>query len=277
MKDNLITKHPDADEYKSTRFLKGLSLTEIVRASNSKLPKHSHRNSGFCLILQGSYVESSGRTMLECKPSTVKFHPTGEAHSNFYGNKTVRNFIVEIEPAWLTQMGADGFVGNDPVLFGDKSVSRLMMRLRSEFHLTDSEPALAIEGLVLQLIAETYRSGKKFSVDNSPRWIERAKELFDEQFSENLSLAQIARSVGVHPIYLATSFRRHYRCSVGESLRLRRIEFACQKLSASKDTLVEIALASGFSNQAHFSRIFKQTTGMSPPDTGQPAKYLNFR
>ncbi len=264
MKNDTTTYYTNFGEFMSRRILKGLSLGEVIGASNLKLPKHSHRHAGFCLILQGGYTESYGKTALECNPSSVKFHPAGEAHSDFYGNKPVRNFIVEIEPAWLTRMGANALIGNNPSLFGGNSISRLMMKLRNEFRSTDMEAALVIEGLVLQLIAETSRSRKEISEDDCPRWLGQAKELLDERFSESLSLTFVAQSVGVHPVYLAHSFRRYYQCSVGEYRRRRRIDYACHKISASKDSLVNIALASGFSNQAHFSRIFKQTTGMSP-------------
>jgi AraC family transcriptional regulator len=264
MKDNLITNYTNAGERMKSRILKGLSLAETVGASNLKLPLHSHRLAGFCLILQGRYNESYGKTVLECKPWSVKFHPAGEAHSDFYGNKTVRNFIIEFQPDWLTEMSANAFIGNNPTLFNNNSITWLMMKLRKEFHSKDEEAPLNIQGLVLELIAETSRNGKKILEDNCPRWLGQAKELLDEQFSENLSLSFIAQSVGVHPVYLASSFRRYYRSSIGDYLRQRRIEFACHKISTSKDSLVNIALASGFSNQAHFSRIFKQTTGMSP-------------
>jgi AraC family transcriptional regulator len=263
MKNDLITSYTSAGEHMSSRILKGLSTAETVGAANLKLPLHSHRLAGFCLILQGGYTESYGKTAIECKPSSVKFHPAGEAHADFYGNKTVRNFIIEFEADWLTDMGANAFIENNPALFSNNSISWLMMKLREEFRSTDAESPLAIEGLVLQLIAEASR-GKKILEDGCPRWLVLAKDLLDEQFSENLSLAFVAQSVGVHPVYLAHSFRSRYRCSVGEYLRRRRIEFACHKISASKDSLVDIALASGFSNQSHFSRIFKQITGMSP-------------
>ncbi len=83
MKDNLITKYTDAGEFMSSRILKGVSLAETVGASNLKLPLHTHRLAGFCLILQGGYNESYGKTVLECKPGSVKFHPAGEPHSDF--------------------------------------------------------------------------------------------------------------------------------------------------------------------------------------------------
>lgn len=48
-----------------------------------------------------------------------------------------------------------------------------------------------------------------------------------------MTLAQIAPIVGVHPIYLASEFRRRYGSSIGGYVRKVRIEYACRELSKS--------------------------------------------
>ena len=257
-------------KFTNNRIVKELSLGEAIYASHWRLPKHAHQNPTFCFILQGGYVESYDGTSLDCQPSNVQFQPAGETHTDYFGKKTVRIFIVELEPEWLTRTGADILVGNAPLVFQNNSLAWLMTKLRREFHSTDVEASLAIEGLVLELIAETSRNRTKFlecgssNIGTAPRWLRQAKELLDEQFSESLTLSVVACAVGVHPVHLAHSFRRYYRFSVGEYLRVRRVEFAARQISGSTDTLVDIALSAGFANQAHFSRIFKQITGLSP-------------
>lgn len=248
----------------SSRVVKDLPLAEAVYAPNLELPRHSHLHAGFCLILRGSYTESYGRTSLECRPSSVKFQPAGETHTDAYGNERVHCFIVELKAEWLKRTGAHALVGGGPAVFAAGSVAWLMMRLRREFHAEDDEAPLVIEGLLLQLLAETSRGRKAVAGGENSRWLLRAKEFLDDSFLRPLTLSAVAAAAGVHPAYLANSFRLHYRCSVGEYLRLRRVEFACHKISTSKDSLADIALAAGFSNQSHFSRIFKRTTGMTP-------------
>jgi AraC family transcriptional regulator len=83
-------------------------------------------------------------------------------------------------------------------------------------------------------------------------------------FSESLTLAGVAASVGVHPVHLARVFRQHYRCTIGEYVRQVRIEFASRELSVSDAPLAEIAFTSGFSDQSHFSKTFKRLTGQTP-------------
>jgi AraC family transcriptional regulator len=251
-------------EFINSRGVKGLLLAEAIYASKMELPRHSHHNGGFCFILQGGYTESYGKTLLECEPLSVKFQPAGEEHSDVYGNQTVRCFIIELQSEWLTRMGANSLVGNNPLLYKNSSLAWLMMRLRAAFQSVEDESSLLMEGLVLELIAETSRNRRRLSEGQPPFWLQQAREFIHEQFSDPLTLSLIAKFVGVHPVYLASSFRRYYHQSIGEYLRHRRVEFACHKIHTSHDSLAEIALAAGFANQSHFTQTFKRMTGMSP-------------
>jgi AraC family transcriptional regulator len=53
-------------------------------------------------------------------------------------------------------------------------------------------------------------------------------------------------------------------------LRKRRIEKASHSLQNSNQSLVEIALSSGFSDQSQFTKSFKRMTGLTP------AQYRNL-
>jgi AraC family transcriptional regulator len=79
-------------------------------------------------------------------------------------------------------------------------------------------------------------------------------------------VAEIARAAGVHPVYLARTFREHHGMTIGEYVRKLRIEHACRLISTTGAPLSEIALAAGFCDQSHFSRTFKRVTGSSPAE-----------
>jgi AraC family transcriptional regulator len=79
-----------------------------------------------------------------------------------------------------------------------------------------------------------------------------------------LKLADIAEAVGVHPVHLAQTFHKSYRCTVGDYVRRLRIESTCRELATSEAPIVEIALAAGFCDQSHFTRTFKRLTGIAP-------------
>ena len=247
----------------NSRHVNGLAMMEAFYASRLTLPRHSHRNAGFCLILKGEYTESYGKTVLECKPSHVKFQPAREEHSDRYGQEGVRCFVVELDAGWLARMGTSALVETTPGLFRDGSIVWLMLKLRQELRCDDDGAQVAIEGLMLQLLAEARRR-KVILKERNPRWLRQTVELLHERFAEPLTLSDIAQSAGVHPVYLASAFRHSYDCSVGEYLRRLRIEYACGRIAGTDMPLVEVALAAGFSNQSHFTRLFKRQTGMTP-------------
>ena len=130
----------------------------------------------------------------------------------------------------------------------------------------DEATPLAIEGLMLELVAGLSRQLKIRSGPKRPRWLEGARNILEADFHDRISLARVAEAVDVHPVHLARVFRKHFGCTPGEYVRHLRIDFACSELAQSDTSLVEIALAAGFAHQAHFSRAFKAQTGMTPSE-----------
>src|SRR5207245_7067510 len=127
----------------------------------------------------------------------------------------------------------------------------------------DAASPRAIEGLALEILAEATRRATPPS-SRQPPWLEQACNLLRDRFRDNVSLTALASVVGVHPVYLASTFRRHYHCTIGEFLRRLRIEFACRQMAATNTPLAEIAGAAGFADQSHFCRTFKRQTGLTP-------------
>jgi len=79
-----------------------------------------------------------------------------------------------------------------------------------------------------------------------------------------VSAAELAREVGVHRVHLARVFRAHLGCSIGDYHRRRRVAWAANELRHGEASLSDIALRAGFADQSHFSRVFKQWTGVTP-------------
>ena len=123
---------------------------------------------------------------------------------------------------------------------------------------------LAIEGLMLELLAVTCRQEAHPVESQAPRWLKQVRDLLSEQYAANLSLERIAGSVNIHPTHLCRAFRRHFHCTAGDFVRQLRIERARQHLAESDTPLAEIALQVGYSDQSHFTTAFKRLTGFSP-------------
>jgi AraC family transcriptional regulator len=242
----------------------GLTLSETGYAPRLRLPRHSHEHAYFCLVLRGAYTETSNGRERLCSSLSLILHPPDEAHSDQFHDVGAHVFNVSLAPHWLERLREHAPVLGHTADFHGGTTARLAMRLYREFQRPDDVTPLAIEGLVLEILAETGRRTPSTRFAVAPDWLRRVRDFLHAQFSERLSLRDVAAVAGVHPLHLARTFRRHYRCSVGEYVRRLRVEFACLTLTASTDSLVDVALAAGFRDQSHFCKAFKQQIGLTP-------------
>jgi AraC family transcriptional regulator len=180
--------------------------------------------------------------------------------------------MIEIPQEWINRGRQYGIVFDNYADFQGGLLAWLTLKIYKEAYRSDQFTPLAIEGLVLEILAELSRSCIKGVGARLPRWLEQANSLIHDRFTESLTLQEIADSVKAHPVYLGAAFRKHYGCTIGEYIRQLRIEYACREITKPDVSLAHIALSAGFSDQSHFTRSFKLLTGMTPT---QYRKYLS--
>lgn len=262
--DLTIRQSPFGGRVIKTRELSGLRLVDGVYSAKTKVPGHSHEQAVFCIALKGKCSEVYASKVREYEAFTVEFLPSNQSHSLAFPGAETRAFSVDVSTYWLERAREYSLRLENSVHCHGGLLSGLLMKLYREFLEMDSASPLAIEGLTLEMLAEVSRRPVGISDRRPPRWLTRALELLNEQFSEHLTIAHLATSVGVHPVHLAREFRRFYRCTIGEYVRQLRIEHACRALYTSEAPLASIASTAGFSDQSHFSRAFKRLIGVTP-------------
>jgi AraC family transcriptional regulator len=176
----------------------------------------------------------------------------------------MRCLHVEFGSQWLERHVAISRFFETQSQFQAGRIGWLAQRIHREFRDWDDVSPAAIEGLVLETLAEASRLQRLDSRGKRPRWLVQATELIHARYAEPLSLSDVAGAVGIHPIRLARAFREQHHCSVGEFIRQVRIDTACRAMRSPNASLAEIALAAGFADQAHFSRTFRRIVGMTP-------------
>jgi AraC family transcriptional regulator len=243
-----------------------LTLAETAYPAGLKMTKHSHEPAYLSFVLRGAYSEQTGRQTRTCRPSTLIIHPPGEQHAVEFHQTGAKIFRVEIKQPWLAYIREYSKILDRPAHLEKGAASRFAARLYCEFQQADELTPLAVEGITLEVLSEISRRAKDSVVQNPPRWLKRARDFLHANFDQAFGLAQLALMCGVHPVYLAREFRRHYRCTVGAYVRQLRIEAACRELCESDVSLAEIAAGTGFCDQSHFSRTFKRATGMTPTE-----------
>lgn len=247
-----------------SREVAGFVLTETAYSPDLQISNHSHEHAYFCVVRQGSFSEIYGSKTRTCRDSTVVFHPPQEPHSNHFHGGGGRCFNIQLDHQWLADTQTRPRTLEESSDFRGGLLISLGIRLYQEFHQLDEHSPLAIEGLVLEMMAETSRRHDSLRGRKVPRWLEQAREMIVAHSSEHISLVKLAEEVGRHPVHVARGFRQYHGCTAGEYIRQVRVESACRQLAESTVPLAEIALAAGFFDQGHFSRTFKRSTGLTP-------------
>lgn len=242
----------------------GFTLTEGIHAGGSRLPWHHHEGPTLCFVLRGVFTETSGGDRLTCTPDTLKVMPAGERHCDDFDRGDARGLLVEADPQRAQAIRGQAAVLEERVAFHGGLPAALARRVYQELRQSDDAAPLAIEGLLLELLAAISRSRAERLGNGTAPWLAEIRDRLHADLAVRPSLAELAAAVGVHPVTLARAFRRTFGCTVGEYLRRLRIERAAEQLVRGSESLAEIALAAGFADQSHFSNVFRRRVGMSP-------------
>jgi AraC family transcriptional regulator len=128
---------------------------------------------------------------------------------------------------------------------------------------TDSIGLAIVTRLLSREIHATRKAQR--AVAELPRWrLKRAIEYIDAHLSEPIRLQDIAQSTGLTRMHFAAQFRAATGMSPHDYLLQRRIEKAQVLLATTKQGGLDIALATGFRSQAHFTTVFRQRVGATP-------------
>jgi AraC family transcriptional regulator len=115
----------------------------------------------------------------------------------------------------------------------------------------------------------------KFSKGGLAPWQKRrAAELLRENLDGRIRLMEIARDCALSVSHFARSFKVTFGISTHQWLIRRRIEHAQELLRRTTTPIVDIAMQSGFGDQAAFTRTFRQVVGVSP---GRWRRYHSVR
>jgi AraC family transcriptional regulator len=154
----------------------------------------------------------------------------------------------------------------------DATFHLLACKMHREFAVADSATPLALEGLTFELLAAGSRATKQPARGNGipAPWLCRVRELPHERFtSRDLRIADLRALVDVHPVYLTRAFRNHFGLTPAEYLRQLRLTWSATARAESASSIAEIAAEAGFTDQSHFTRVFRRAFGETPGGFGR--------
>ncbi len=268
----LRREHRAPDRAEAT-LMPDLDDTVVLRASYSRqsFAPHSHPAYVLALVTRGAlrfrcgtglFVAPSGSACL-INPGEVQ---TGEAVSDLgwsYWSAYVPASVFGMVETRPDQGRAPLFASR---VVNDGTVAAALGMFFSDVH---TPPGLAqTERLLACLSRVAERCGTGAAVEAgevSPRLVRRAEDYMAENFGAPLKLEDVARACGVTGFHLTRAFKRHTGLALHAWLVQHRIERARAKLLGG-EPVADTALACGFSDQAHMTRWFRRTLGLTPGD-----------
>lgn len=239
-------------------------LCEVVHPTSFEVPEHSHELAYFTLVLGGAYTERFGPDVRDHDPMSVLWHRAGISHKDRIGECGARCFTIEIKRDGIEKLAQYAPVPLDFAETGTPVVW-LAARLFREFKNWGPLSELVAEGLTLEMLGHSARRGST-NDKNPPAWLRQILDRIHDEFTTSSSTSRLAEDAGVHPVHLASVFRKFHGQTIGEYTQRLRVSHASRLLIEAKRELAEIAYESGFSDQSHFNRLFKRHTGMTPAE-----------
>jgi len=240
-----------------------VQLYESSFSSGQVIPAHAHAEAAISLVLAGEGVDDGDNGTRRVGASDILFTPSFVPHGYRF-EKSGRWFNIQLAETWIERVTeGERRLPKGAEVLRSHAAAVWAARVRSEVQLRDSVSSMAIDGAMILMLAELARS-RDAGATTRPRWLRRVEDAIDASFAAPPPMDELAALAGVHPRHLLRTFRRYHGTTVAQYVRQRQLQQARVALATSKQPLAMIALDAGFSDQAHFTRVFRHTYGETP-------------
>ncbi|HUQ83613.1 MAG TPA: AraC family transcriptional regulator [Gemmatimonadaceae bacterium] len=246
----------------------GYRVVDATYSNGQALARHTHPRPALSFVSRGSFHETNKTGLAIVPAGTMHVRPSEEAHANRFEGVGTRLLIVDmpLEPV-LADRRIRRLVGRAS-LVQDGGVRTLAGQLQWELHHRDQASDLAVEGLVLALLAQLVRATSSDRVLHAAPGggsrLERAREFIDAHFARSLPLTEIAAVAGLHPSSLARAFKRRFEVTPWQYQRRRQIEWVKTELQHGDKPISALAHEAGFADHSHLTRAFQAAEGKAP-------------
>ena len=283
-KSPLIVKNADELPSESVSLPLKMQLIDVTYLSTatSNYPLHNHRAVQVIVPLKTAAFDvltlssvSSRQKIQKLNSENVVITPAFQPHTLLWNIET-ELVMFDLEPEFIEQAAGEEFRGGaveikEEFFVRDSFITQMGNALYSEFRHPSAVGEIYIESLATTLAVHLLRNYsvrlqnfREFSGGLSGARLRWLKEYIDVNLDQNISLSEIAETVGMSSYYFSRALKKSTGFAPHTYIVCRRIERAKQLLTATKLPIIEIALAVGYNNHSHFSTQFRKLVGISP-------------
>ena len=199
-----------------------------------------------------------GRMLRAGRHSYLDFYlPYGFFDALTYGDH-LSFFLTDNGDDRINRFSPDAKAKSRILYIGD----RIKDLINTPTPLSDTEIFLLLLD-ILVMISEGYCDEKRKTQDKGiPSCVKKALSFINKNYSEQISLGELAEECGCSVTYLSKTFKRYTGTTIYKYIVDFRIEMAKQMLAHSSVT--EVSYAVGFSDTSNFIKTFREICGVTP-------------
>lgn len=201
--------------------------------------RHAHDEVQVSVIVRGDMHEDAHGSLQRGRPGDVIVKPAGTMHADEFDQ--TRIVCIDFDRDAFEVSGYEWHRLDD--------VSAAGFRFAYRF-LAGADVSDEVHELLAALPARRFRDRLA---------ARRAAELL-----EHLGVADAARELGLHPVYLTRIFTEQWGCTPRQYRQRLRVRAALHGIASTKRPLAEIAADAGFSDQSHMTRALSKAVGLTP-------------
>jgi AraC family transcriptional regulator len=241
--------------------LETLSVSTVRFAPGVSLPRHEHERPSLGVTLEGTYDAVFDGQRYGCVAGSIDTQPAGRIHTNRFGPEGARLLVIDFSEERMRPLLGRAEVFPSVKHFRDARIWGCAEKLLGALQLGD---ALSLEEIATEALRLAAAPHGNVPGPRRERWLRRVEERIRVDFRGPIALEQLAAEAGVHVAHLTRSFRAATGSSIGDFIRGLRLEWAREQLSMGCAPLADVALEAGFSDQSHFTRLFRDRMGVTP-------------
>ena len=227
------------------------------------VPPHIHEYSEIAYVSSGSLTAFVNGERV-CVPSV---------HGVFIFPNEIHEYTADTSCQMWCAVFSNDFVHSFYRLYPDKTPANCVIDL-SEMENTvlalmnsDENSTVRRSGLLHLIFNELIKKSEfKDRVRSNNSLYHSAINYIAENFRNDITLTDMAKSLGYHEKYLSSTLHSLTKLNFRSFLATYRINHAKNLLKGTEETIAQIAMESGFSSLNTFNRVFKSITGKTPSE-----------
>lgn len=258
-------------EFELIRYSDNLPARIETKQGKFITPYHWHKEIELVYVLDGDVRVKFNTLDRELHADAFMLLNSGENHSLFSEN--AKCLILDISYEFAEQFDAAFYNSTFKIAGGsgaEEEIHNLLWQLSrtmNEAELPSLRQYAVITELLHVLFVQCRQENKKAVVEDEQvrsRHVKLAKEYMEQHFQEEIAENEVAKTLGLHPIYLSALFKEITGMQFREYLLKIRLEHAMDALMNKRMSIEDAAKAGGFPSKRTFIAKCKRAYNITP-------------